>query len=88
VDDGFGLFEDDQAARQESKERFSATAPELAALAVLNLSPPVTRQAVKSQYKELVKRHHPDANGGNTDAEERLKAINKAYETLTRAANL
>lgn len=88
IDDKFGLFEDEQTARQEKKERFSATAPELAALAVLNLSPPVTRQAIKSRYKELVKRHHPDANGGSKDAEERLKAINKAYETLTRAANL
>ena len=88
VNDRFGLFEDEQAARQEKKERFSATVPELAALEVLNLSPPVTRQAIKNRYKELVKRHHPDANGGSKDAEERLKAINKAYETLTRAAVL
>lgn len=88
VNDGFGLFEDEQASQQDKKERFSATAPELAALAVLNLSPPVTRQAIKSRYKELVKRHHPDANGGSKDAEEHLKAINRAYETLTRAPNL
>ncbi len=54
-------------------------------MAILNLSPPVTRQTIKSRYKELVKRHHPDTNGGSKDAEERLKAINRAYETLTRA---
>lgn len=87
VNDGFGFFEDEQAAQQKKAERFSATAPELAALAILNLSPPVTRQMIKSRYKELVKRHHPDTNGGNKDAEERLKAINRAYETLTRAPN-
>jgi len=85
VNDTFGLFEEEAAARQQSKENFAASAPELAALAVLNLSPPVTRQTIKSRYKELVKRHHPDANGGSKDAEERLKAINRAYETLMRA---
>jgi hypothetical protein len=85
INDGFGLFEDEQAAQQQNKKHFSATAPELAALAILNLSPPVTRQTIKSRYKELVKRHHPDTNGGSKDAEERLKAINRAYETLTRA---
>ncbi|NKB49720.1 MAG: DnaJ domain-containing protein [Alphaproteobacteria bacterium] len=87
LNDGFGLFDDEEETQQKRHERFSATAPELAALAILNLSPPVTRQEIKSRYKELVKRHHPDANGGSKDAEERLKAINRAYETLTSAPN-
>ena len=88
VEDGFGLFEDEQSSEKSKREQFSATAPELAALAILNLSPPVTRQAIKSRYKELAKRHHPDTNGGSKKAEERLKAINRAYETLTRATSL
>ncbi|MFO1155475.1 MAG: DnaJ domain-containing protein [Rhodospirillales bacterium] len=37
---------------------------------------------VKSRYKELVKRHHPDANGGDKAAEERFKQINAAYRTV------
>ena len=41
-----------------------------------------TRDEVKARYKTLVKRHHPDANGGNRDAEERLKVINRAYSVL------
>lgn len=86
IGDHFGLFEDEATARQAGKERFAMRTPELAALAVLDLSPPVTRQTIKSRYKELVKRHHPDANGGSKEAEERLKAINRAYETLTRPA--
>lgn len=86
VHDGFGLFEDQQDLQRKKAEQFSATAPELAALSLLNLSPPVTRQEIKIRYKELVKRHHPDANGGSKDAEERLKSINRAYETLTRAS--
>ena len=57
--------------------------PELReALAVLGLSWPVTRAAAKTRYKELAKRHHPDANGGNKDAEEKLKTINIAYAAL------
>ncbi|HEX7390204.1 MAG TPA: J domain-containing protein [Acidiphilium sp.] len=57
--------------------------PELRdALGVLGLAWPVTREAAKSRYKELAKRHHPDANGGDKDAEERLKTINLAYATL------
>jgi DnaJ-class molecular chaperone len=38
--------------------------------------------AVKTRYKELAKRHHPDANGGSRDAEERLKTINVAYAAV------
>ncbi len=39
-------------------------------------------EAVKSRYKELAKRHHPDANGGDRAAEERLKTINLAYAAV------
>jgi len=53
-------------------------------LATLGLSWPTTLEAVKSRYKELAKRHHPDANGGSRDAEERLKTINLAYAALRR----
>ncbi len=61
----------------------SHTPPELREpLATLGLDWPTTLEAVKSRYKELAKRHHPDANGGSRDAEERLKTINLAYATL------
>ena len=51
-------------------------------LNTLGLTWPVTLEAVKLRYKELAKRHHPDANGGSRDAEERLKNINLAYAAL------
>ena len=51
-------------------------------LATLGLPWPTTLDAVKMRYKELAKRHHPDANGGSRDAEERLKTINLAYAAL------
>jgi hypothetical protein len=51
-------------------------------LMTFGLTWPTTLDAVKARYKELAKRHHPDANGGSRDAEERLKTINVAYATL------
>lgn len=86
VNDPFGLFEDDMDPAPGDQDQIAAGAPELAALGVMGLEPPVTREKIKTRYKELVKQHHPDANGGDKDAEERLKAINQAYATLTRAA--
>lgn len=53
------------------------------ALDVFGLDLPVGLDRIKARYKELVKRHHPDANGGDRLAEERLKEINDAYRTLT-----
>ena len=69
--------------RAHASPRAERTPPELReALGVLGLDWPVTRDVAKSRYKELAKRHHPDANGGDKGAEERLKTINLAYATL------
>ena len=51
-------------------------------LHTLGLEWPVSLEAVKSRYKQLAKRHHPDANGGDRAAEERLKIINLAYAAV------
>jgi curved DNA-binding protein CbpA len=39
---------------------------------------------VKKQYKRLVKENHPDKNGGDAHAEERLKDINLAYSLIRK----
>ena len=52
------------------------------AVAVFSLSGPVNVDAVKSRYKELVKRHHPDTNGGDKGGEEKIKEINEAYQII------
>jgi DnaJ-domain-containing protein 1 len=52
------------------------------ALAVFDLDPPLTQTGLKARYKVLVKLHHPDAHGGDKEAEEKLKIINQAYTTL------
>lgn len=59
-----------------------AVSPEAEALKLFGLEPPVDFSRIKDRYRELVKLHHPDAHGGDRDAEERLKQINQAYTTL------
>ena len=51
-------------------------------LAQLDLDETATLQDIKMRYKQLVKRFHPDANGGDKKAEERFKSINEAYTNL------
>lgn len=52
------------------------------ALATLDLAPRPTLGEIKRRYKELVKKLHPDTNGGDRKAEEKLKKINQAYTYL------
>ena len=59
-----------------------ATTPEEEALAAMNLDASATQAEVKARYKELVKRFHPDANGGDRSREGTLQEILKAYQTL------
>ena len=58
------------------------------ALAVMNLETTASLQEIKMRYKQLVKRYHPDANGGDKVAEERFKSINEAYNFLRSSGAL
>ena len=37
---------------------------------------------VKKAYRKLARKHHPDVNPNDPDAEQRFKEINEAYEVL------
>ena len=52
------------------------------ALALLDLDEAADLPAVKTRYKELVKRLHPDANGGDRSSEDKLREIIRAYKFL------
>ncbi|MGQ9365620.1 J domain-containing protein [Azospirillum sp. ST 5-10] len=79
---GFGFEFGRNPGEEQPQRRQAARTPEEDALIVLDLTPPVDFARIKARYRELVKIHHPDANGGNRDAEEKLKVINQAYNTL------
>jgi hypothetical protein len=52
---------------------------------VLGLEADAKRADIKSKFKMLVKRHHPDANGGDRGSEDRLREIIQAYNYLKSA---
>jgi hypothetical protein len=86
LDDPFEMFVEARAQAQAKRAQQEAPAVrhdrEEQALATLNLSPPLTADRLKSRFKELVKKLHPDANGGDKDAEEQLRLVIEAYATL------
>jgi hypothetical protein len=79
--DPFGLFGGQGGSGAEKPGRTIRNA-ELKALHTLGLDETATPAKAKLQYKTLVKRLHPDANGGSRDNEDALKAVIQAYDYL------
>jgi hypothetical protein len=82
-DDPFELFGDakngEHLRRRETRVIRNA---ERKALDTLGLEGEATTAKIKVRFKELVKRHHPDANGGDRSSEDRLREIIAAYNYL------
>jgi DnaJ-class molecular chaperone len=53
---------------------------------VLGVERGATAAEIKSAYRKLARKHHPDVNPNNKDAEKRFKEINEAYQVLSDAA--
>jgi curved DNA-binding protein CbpA len=52
------------------------------ALKVLGLSVDADRTALRTRYAELVRKFHPDRNGGDRTHEKALQAVIEAYQSL------
>jgi molecular chaperone DnaJ len=50
---------------------------------VLGVAKNASQDEVKKAYRKLARRHHPDANAGDKDAEERFKEVQNAYDVLS-----
>lgn len=51
---------------------------------ILGVDENATSEALRDAYRLLAKLHHPDKNPDDPAAEERIKAINEAYEILSK----
>lgn len=74
------------AARAAAGPRFNRE--EVRALEVMGLGSDTDRPGLRRRYSELVRRYHPDRNGGDRRHEERLGRVVEAYQLLRKSAAL
>jgi hypothetical protein len=69
---------------RSTASRFSK--PERRALSVLGLGEDADRHKLRQRYSTLVRRFHPDKNGGDRSHERRLGEVIEAYQLLRKSA--
>ena len=86
--DPFSLFGETGAQRGHARpapEGRKILNAQRRAFDVLGLEADAKRADIKARFKMLVKRHHPDANGGDRGSEDPLREIIPAYNYLKSA---
>ena len=76
----------EREARMAAKGRFSRE--EAQALETMGLGSDTDRTRLRRRYSELVRRYHPDRNGGDRKHEARLNQVVEAYQLLRKSAAL
>ncbi len=79
--DPLGMLGGDPGAAP-AKARRRLTKLQSLALDAMQLEENATGPQIRAKYAELVKRWHPDSNGGDRGAEQELQKALKAYQTL------
>lgn len=82
---GFGPRTGTRETPELERERPTVRAAERKAFATLDLDVGATADEIKARYKALVKRFHPDANGGDRAMETRFRDIVQAYTFLKKS---
>ena len=72
----------DEARREAADPRF--TGDEHRALQLMGLAADADRAALRRRYSELVRKYHPDRNGGDRSFETRLGEVVQAYQLLRK----
>jgi hypothetical protein len=85
ADDPFGLFPETGAKTDEAKPARPLLRAERKCLHQLNLEDGATKGDIKTRFKELVKRLHPDHNKGDRTSEDKLREVIQAYNYLRQA---
>ncbi|NWG46725.1 MAG: J domain-containing protein [Alphaproteobacteria bacterium] len=84
--DPHALFEEERAQREAERRRTPRlTRLQLQALELFDLDETATRADLRARYKLLLKRFHPDTNGGDRSTEKQLQRVIKAYDLLKGA---
>lgn len=83
--DPFGMFGDRRDPHKEGPREKSMGRLQSKALETMGLEVDVEPAKVRRRYAELVKRFHPDANGGDRSSEEQLGRVIAAYQILKNA---
>ena len=76
----------EREGRMAASGRFSRE--EAQALETMGLGSDIDRTRLRRRYSELVRRYHPDRNGGDRKHEARLNAVVEAYQLLRKSAAL
>lgn len=76
----------EREARAAMSARFNRE--EAMALEVMGLGSDTDRTRLRRRYSELVRRYHPDRNGGDRRHEAQLTAVVDAYQLLKKSAAL
>ncbi len=81
--DPFSFFgEAGRSAGEEMRPRRRLTRLQTLAFEALALEEDADAAQIRTRYAELVKRWHPDSNGGDRGAEANLHRVINAYQTL------
>jgi hypothetical protein len=83
--DPYNLFGKDEARPEPKKPIRTLKKVEQNALIELGVEETATGEEIKARFKMLVKRLHPDANGGDRGTEDKLRAVIQAYNYLKQA---
>lgn len=85
--DHFGFFQGgpQSAGENGAAPRRPIRNAERKCFRVLDLREDSAPQEIKARFKLLVKRHHPDSNGGDRGNEDRLREVIQAYNYLKQA---